>query len=115
MPCRIQAAPAQEDRTVSRLDITQRPMTPEQAADYCGCSANHIRNLIKRGELRAYRLGRLLRITQAALEEYEQCHQTIASGGSTEGSPSLGGRAESGDVIVLTHAPERTRREKQST
>ena len=85
-----------------------RPMTPEQAAEMWGCSPNHVRNLIHRGELRAFRLGRrLLRIPPDAIAEYEQCQMNTASEGSTDVSSSLGGRAESGDVIVLRHSPER--------
>ena len=48
-----------------------RPMTPEQIAELWGCSANHVRSLIKRGELRAWRLGeRLLSISPEAVAEF---------------------------------------------
>jgi excisionase family DNA binding protein len=52
--------------------ITERPLTPEQLAVHWGCSANHVRNLIKRGELQAFRLGRLIRIPAAAVDEFQQ-------------------------------------------
>ena len=46
-----------------------RPLTVEQVADRWGCSDNHVRNLIHRGELRAFRLGRrLIRVPETALE-----------------------------------------------
>lgn len=53
--------------------MSDRPLTPEQVAAYWGCSANHVRRLIHRGELRAFRLGdRLFRIPRDAIGEYEQ-------------------------------------------
>lgn len=92
-----------------------RPMTPEQVADLWGCSANHVRNLIHRRELRAFRLGpRLLRIPPDALAEFEKC-QTIESDGSKGGLSSLGGSTANDDVIVLKHHPDRTRKEKPLT
>lgn len=51
--------------------INERPLTPEQLAAHWGCSANHVRNLIKRGELQAFRLGRLIRIPATSVEEFE--------------------------------------------
>lgn len=51
--------------------MTPRPLTPEQVAEHFGCSANHIRNLIKNGELGAFQLGRLWRVPQAAIDEYQ--------------------------------------------
>ena len=59
--------------------MTSRPYTCEQVADLWGCSPNHVRNLIHRGELRAFRLGaRLIRIPADAIAEYEQCQMNIA-------------------------------------
>lgn len=93
-----------------------RPMTPEQVAERWGCSPNHVRNLIHRGELRAFRLGRrLIRIPAEAIGEFEQC-QNIGSEGSTEDSSSPGGETmESGDVIVLMHSHERKPRAQPQT
>lgn len=48
--------------------------TPDQLAKRWHCSANTVRNLIAAGKLDAYRVGKkLLRISDAAIEEYEQC------------------------------------------
>src|SRR5690554_2527640 len=92
-----------------------RPMTPDQVAEIWGCSPNHVRNLIHRGELRAFRLGRrLIRIPPDALEDYEKCQTNIASEGSTADSSLPGGRTESGDGIVVLHSPERKRKQRQS-
>jgi len=95
-----------EEHMVSRLRETAqmgRVYTPETAAERYGCSANHIRNLIKRGELRAFRLGpRLIRIPEDALEEYEQCQmKNTASEGSRADGLFPGGRREKGSAIVL--------------
>ena len=43
-------------------------VSPQQAAQLCGCSRQHIYNLIGRGELRAAKLGGLTRIRVADLE-----------------------------------------------
>ena len=46
--------------------------TPETLADRWQCSASHIRKMIGRGELPAFRLGgTLLRIRVADVEEFE--------------------------------------------
>lgn len=50
----------------------KRPYTPDTLAELWGCSANHVRNLIHRGELPAYRLGeRLFRIKAEDVRAYE--------------------------------------------
>jgi len=96
--------------------MTDRPLTPEQAAELWGCSPNHVRNLIHRGELRAFRLGkRLIRIPADAIGEYERCQMNTGSDASKEDSSSPGGRMESGDVIVLTHSREKKPRQALST
>lgn len=107
---------AAADRAGMVMTAPARPMTPEQVAERWGCSPNHVRNLIHRGELRAFRLGRrLIRIPIEAIGEFEQC-QNIESEGSTEDSSSLGGATtESGDVIVLMHSLERKPRARPRT
>ena len=89
-----------------------RPFTPDQVAERWSCSANHVRNLIKRGELSAFRLGtRLLRIPAEAVEDFERC-LTAGSDGSTGATSSLGGATESAPVIVLRPYQPRTRNAK---
>jgi excisionase family DNA binding protein len=62
--------------------------TPKSLAAEWGCSERHVRNLINRGELRAFRLGgKLLRIPAEAAREVEQC-SAIASGVSKDNSSS---------------------------
>jgi excisionase family DNA binding protein len=90
-----------------------RPLTPEMVAARWDCSANHVRNLIRRGELRAFRVGsRLLRVKPEAVEEFERCQETTGSGDLTDGSSSHGGSMEHDGVIVLTHSRERKPRRK---
>ncbi|RLL64601.1 DNA-binding protein [Ochrobactrum soli] len=45
---------------------------PEDVAKLWGCSSRQIRNMINSGQLEAFRVGKLLRITPAAVEEYER-------------------------------------------
>jgi excisionase family DNA binding protein len=61
---------------------------PQLAARWC-CSAGHIRNLIDRGEVRAFQLGRLIRIPASEVERVE-CSQNTASSASGVGSRSSG-------------------------
>jgi excisionase family DNA binding protein len=50
------------------------PYTPETLADRWRCSASHVRKMIGRGELPAFRLGgRLLRVRARVVEEFERC------------------------------------------
>src|SRR5262245_92779 len=69
-----------------------RPYTPETLAAEWQCSPRHIRNLVNSGKLGAFRLGgRLLRIPQSAVEQY-QCKNTVLDGSKAEViSPSMRG------------------------
>ena len=63
--------------------------TPRMLAEEWSCSERHVRNLISRGELRAFRLGaKLLRISSDAVEDY-LCRTTDSSSSEGDGtSPS---------------------------
>lgn len=68
--------------------------TPASLAEKMGCSDQHIRNLIKRGDLRAFRWGKkLMRIPADAVEEY-LCKNT-ASSSIEENGPSPSKKTES--------------------
>lgn len=43
-------------------------LTPEEAREFLGISRNGIYELIRRGELRAVRFGKLLRVPRGALQ-----------------------------------------------
>lgn len=47
------------------------PYTPETLAERWGCSAEKIRQMYHRGELRAFRLGKLIRIPAVEVERFE--------------------------------------------
>jgi excisionase family DNA binding protein len=62
--------------------------TPEMLAREWGCSARHVRNLVKSGELRAFRPGpKLIRIRAEWVEEYE-CRRSTKFNDCAENSPS---------------------------
>ncbi|WP_394092478.1 helix-turn-helix domain-containing protein [Xanthobacter autotrophicus] len=63
--------------------------SPTTLAEAWGCSAQHIRNLIRRGELEAIRFGpKLYRITEQAVGEFT-CRNTASSNTAKNGpSPS---------------------------
>jgi len=75
-------------RTMPEPSPARRLYTPATLAAEWGCSPRHVRNLINRGELRAFRLGRkLLRITTEAAEEY-RCRSDTRSDDSPANASS---------------------------
>jgi hypothetical protein len=82
--------------------------TPAALAREWMCSERHIRNLIAKGQLRAFRLGgKLLRIPLECAEEFE-CLQATASDGSTDASASPGGEM-GGDTVTRLEPLARAR------
>lgn len=54
------------------LSVKQTVFTPAMIAERWACSERHVRNMIDRGELRAFRLGgKLWRVRIADIEDYE--------------------------------------------
>lgn len=51
---------------------TEPPFTISAAANYLGCSVNQVRRMITEGHLRHFKVGRLVRISQEAMHEFEQ-------------------------------------------
>lgn len=49
----------------------RRPFTPDQLAERWDCSAETIRQMVKRGDLYGFRIGRLIRIPYAGVEAHE--------------------------------------------
>lgn len=78
-----------------------KPFTPKSLADHWECSERHIRKLIARGELPAFRLGgKLLRIKPEDVENFEKC-QSGDLPDSRESSASPGTKPmASADVIA---------------
>ena len=91
-----------------------RPFTPDALADRWGVSSETVRQLIKRGDLPGFRVGRMFRIPAQAVEDFEQC-QTSASDGSEAASASTGEttQQDDGSAIVLRQAPERKRKPRR--
>ena len=55
--------------------MNEQPYTPETLAERWDCSAEKIRQMCHRGELPAFRLGKLIRIRAIEVERYE-CERT---------------------------------------
>lgn len=72
---------------------------PEDVAKLWGCSSRQIRNMINSGQLEAFRVGKLLRITPAAVEEYER-RNTVSVNSEENTAPSVG-RIALADVLRL--------------
>ncbi|WP_188583417.1 helix-turn-helix domain-containing protein [Azorhizobium oxalatiphilum] len=61
-----------------------RIYTAQTLASEWGCSAQHVRNLIRAGKLDAIRIGeKLIRITEDAVREYESRNAISASSGES--------------------------------
>ena len=64
--------------------MRERPYTTETLAERWQCSAQHIRDMVHKGHLRVFRVGRLIRIPAAEVERIE------GGGGASEGSRESG-------------------------
>jgi excisionase family DNA binding protein len=68
--------------------ISDRPFSSEELAERWGVSAQHIRDLIRLGTLRHFRVGRLIRIPAKAVNEFEECQSTGSSSSEASSTPS---------------------------
>ncbi|WP_410795980.1 helix-turn-helix domain-containing protein [Palleronia sp. LCG004] len=86
-----------------------RPLTPEILANRWQCSAETVRQLVRSGQLRGFRVGRMIRIPVDAVEDYE-CPK-LTSDASEAGSASTGPIQSPANEhgVSLRHAPERKR------
>jgi excisionase family DNA binding protein len=49
----------------------EKIFTPQELADRWGCCPNTVRNAVIEGRLRGFRIGRLIRVPAAAVDEFE--------------------------------------------
>jgi excisionase family DNA binding protein len=83
------------------VDNTAQAQRPSDLARRWQCSERTVRNLIAKGALPSFRLGgKLLRVSLAAVERFEQC-QNIDLAASEENSRSFGTKA---DAAFATHS-----------
>ncbi|MGI9408440.1 MAG: helix-turn-helix domain-containing protein [Hyphomicrobiaceae bacterium] len=58
--------------------MTSPPYTTVSLAKRWGCTPQHVRKMIRSGQLKAIRLGdKLIRIPATVVEEYEECSQGL--------------------------------------
>ncbi|WP_394355396.1 helix-turn-helix domain-containing protein [Halocynthiibacter styelae] len=94
--------------------LDNRPFTPETLAARWDCSAETIRAMIRDGKLNAFRVGRMMRIAQATVEQFE-C-TTSGSDASKDALSSCGTTAtENVAAIVLRHTTPRRQSAKPAT
>lgn len=67
------------------MDEFKRPYSPETLAKRWQCSGAHVRAMIRRGELQAFRLGKLLRIPAAEVERWESGEILTEGAGGRKG------------------------------
>ncbi len=71
--------------------MTARPYTPRTLAERWGCSDRHIRDLIKKNKLPAFKVGSLVRIGADVVERIEACGlSNIGDTGAFPGQPAPG-------------------------
>ncbi|AWN38912.1 hypothetical protein DK427_08290 [Methylobacterium radiodurans] len=88
--------------------------TPKEVADRWKCSAAHVRKMIDNGELPAFRAGgKLLRVPESALQEYERCQNTSSSV-SVEAGPSPSIKEGSASAVASLNAAMRRERQRSS-
>lgn len=63
--------------------MTSRPLTVGMVAQRWGCSSQAVRNMIARGALPAFRVGKLIRIPAAEVEEFERCSSVTEGSGAS--------------------------------
>ncbi len=86
------------------------PYTPETLADRWQCSPRHIRNMIRDGRLRGFRVGgKLIRIRARVVEEFEQCQDTDLD--DTEDNGQQSPEQEQAESVVRLARIERRQRE----
>jgi excisionase family DNA binding protein len=56
------------------IHLRAKPYSPESLAERWDCSAEKVRQMVHRGELDGFRLGKLIRIPAIEVEKYE-CSQ----------------------------------------
>ena len=93
----------------AQAETAPRVYTPDTLAAEWQVSGSTVRNMIKRGQLRAVRFGSQYRILRKDVEDY-LCTNSL-SAGSTAGSSSHGTMqtaSENGSGYALRHAPMRS-------
>jgi excisionase family DNA binding protein len=75
-----------------------RPFSPETLGERWACSAQTVRLMVRRGELAAFKLGKLYRIPASEVERVE-CQNIESS--NTEANLASPGRAPSVDGLEL--------------
>ncbi|BAE50296.1 hypothetical protein amb1492 [Paramagnetospirillum magneticum AMB-1] len=79
-----------------------RALTPAQLAERWQCSDQHVYNLVRAKKLQAMRLGKLIRITIQAVEEFE-CGSSISE---ENGAPSsMSGESDSAGPSEISTPP----------
>ena len=103
------------------MGMEGRPYSPETLAERWGCTPSHVRKMVRRGDLRAFRLGgKLLRIPAVEVERIEamdpcedetEAQESHGSPNSEAATPSSGTTIEANGIAArlarLTPAPRR--------
>jgi excisionase family DNA binding protein len=81
-------------------DPKARPFTPETLAERWSCSAEKVRQMIHRGELAGFRLGKLFRIPAVEVERYECAFQPVQNTSSSPIEENLQSRLAREEIAV---------------
>jgi excisionase family DNA binding protein len=66
---------AEKDK--QEAEAARRAYSPKDLADRWTCSAELVRSMIRRGELKAFRYGKMLRITREEVERIESVRRGV--------------------------------------
>lgn len=80
MPNSTATTPNRHARRHPADAVAQHYMSPQESAVYAGCSVDHIRDLITRGTLAAYRLGNGRGRIRIRVEDLEACFRPVKAG-----------------------------------
>jgi excisionase family DNA binding protein len=68
------SSPLHQNQSENPYRPSEKPFTPESLGERWSCSAEKVRQMVHRGELLGFRLGKLIRIPAVEVERFE-CEQ----------------------------------------
>jgi excisionase family DNA binding protein len=79
---------------------SEKPFTPESLGERWSCSAEKVRQMVHRGELLGFRLGKLIRIPAVEVERFECALQPVQDTSSSNIEESSLSRLARDEIAV---------------
>lgn len=87
------------------MALPAKPFTPRTLADHWECSEQHIRDLIKGGKLRSFRIGGLIRISVCEVERVESGSDDAEAGSMPSGQIQKRGHSAGRSAPKVVQVP----------